>query len=495
MIAVVLIVSLGVLAALQIHLINQVVASQEQHMRGELEHAARRMSEEITTDVFRVISAFETRENDARTLAARYDHWRITARDARLIADIYVTDGGRLFRFNRQRSELEPSQWSAWIARFRDAGNRHTEVVQSDMPAIVIAGSEGRRTIILLNAAYFFGELVPAVALRNFATQDESGFDVAVVRGESIDYRSNPKWPLRVSGAQPDLTWPLLPLRHRGSEEVASAGWVLLARHHGQPLAAVMASGRRRHIAIVFAVVLLLGASIVFLAVLARRSEKLRRQQLEFVAGITHELHTPLAALASAGQNLADGLPVDTAKYGNTIVKETRRLIDLVDEVLQFGGIQSRGPLRQEIVGVRAAIDDAIAQCRWLAEESGVKVESSAPETLPDLRGDRAAMTRAVQNLVANAIRHGREGGWVGVRAAPENGFVVITVEDRGPGIAATDLPHLFEPFYRGRNAQTRGSGLGLTIVDRVARAHGGSVTVTRRRERGAEFTLRLPSA
>jgi signal transduction histidine kinase len=100
-----------------------------------------------------------------------------------------------------------------------------------------------------------------------------------------------------------------------------------------------------------------------------------------------------------------------------------------------------------------------------------------------------------VQNLVANAIRHGGDGKWVGVRAGRDDGFVDITVEDRGPGIAAADLPHLFEPFYRGRNAQTRGSGIGLAIVDRIARAHGGRVSVARRRERGAAFTLRLPVA
>src|SRR5262249_54449859 len=106
---------------------------------------------------------------------------------------------------------------------------------------------------------------------------------------------------------------------------------------------------------------------------------------------------------------------------------------------------------------------------------------------------DREAVTRAVLNLVANAIRHGGEGGWVGVRAVGENGSVLIRVADRGAGIPAADMPHLFEPFYRGRNAQTRGSGLGLAILDPLARAHGGSVTASNLPDRGAEFTLRLP--
>src|SRR5207253_1364433 len=158
----------------------------------------------------------------------------------------------------------------------------------------------------------------------------------------------------------------------------------------------------------------------------------------------------PLAALASAGQNLADRLDVDTARYGEAIVRESRRLTDLVDQVLQFGGIESRATPQHEPIDFPAAIDDAVAQCQWLAEERGVRIESSVAGALPPTHGDQAAVTRAVQNLIANAIRHGSEGGWVSVRAAQDDGFLAITVEDRGRGIAAGDLAHPFEPFYRG---------------------------------------------
>ena len=83
----------------------------------------------------------------------------------------------------------------------------------------------------------------------------------------------------------------------------------------------------------------------------------------------------------------------------------------------------------------------------------------------------------------------------MGVRAVGENGNVDIVVEDRGRGIAARDVPHLFEPFYRGRDSNTtRGTGLGLTIVQQIARAHGGAVMIDHRRARGAAFTLRIPA-
>jgi signal transduction histidine kinase len=107
------------------------------------------------------------------------------------------------------------------------------------------------------------------------------------------------------------------------------------------------------------------------------------------------------------------------------------------------------------------------------------------------LSGDAAALHAALRNLVENALRHGG-GKWVGVRA--EKG--VFTVEDRGPGISPADLPHLFDAFYRGvdsRAQQRKGSGLGLALVDRIARAHGGTVKVSNKPDGGARFTLTIP--
>jgi len=116
--------------------------------------------------------------------------------------------------------------------------------------------------------------------------------------------------------------------------------------------------------------------------------------------------------------------------------------------------------------------------------------------------GDGPALTSAVQNLVVNAFKYGGDARWVGVRAAHvrrgRQGEVHITVEDRGPGIPSDELPHIFEPFYRGTRAvgeQIHGNGLGLSLVQRIARAHGGSVSVRTREAHGTAFTLVLPAA
>jgi signal transduction histidine kinase len=507
----VLIAALAVLATMQVRWIGEVSAAHEQRTRAEMQSAARRFAEEVDRDLLSVAEAFLVRKIDAAALARRYDVWQVIGRDPRLIDAIYVIDDHSLLRFDPARRALDPIAWLPPLAGLRQrlAGRRLPEFgLDPDLPAMVIPLGEEHESrglmVVQLDSMVLTRELFPELGRRYFATGSNEGFDVAVANGDRIVYRSVPQWPATVADAEPDGAWPLLLARRRTEErerEVVREGrtppssWTLLVRHHGEPLAESFAAIRRRDLAIALAILLLLGASVVILAAVARRADRLRQQQLEFVAGITHELNTPLAALGSAGQNLADGLPVDTALYGATIVKETHRLIDLVEQVLQFSGLQTRAEdRRDDIVDPRVTIAEAVAQCRWFADERGVRVETTAPETLPCLRGDSAALTRAVQNLVANAIRHGSEGGWVGVRAACDDGFVNIIVEDRGAGIAAVDLPHLFEPFYRGRNAQTRGSGLGLTIVDRVARAHGGSITVAKGNEGGAAFTLRLPA-
>ena len=119
-----------------------------------------------------------------------------------------------------------------------------------------------------------------------------------------------------------------------------------------------------------------------------------------------------------------------------------------------------------------------------------------APEDAPTIAGDAHLLERAVENLLDNALRHTPAGGAITVRLARGAGSGHFTVADTGPGIAARDLPHLFEPLYRGeasRNRETGGAGLGLTIARRILRAHGGDLAAANRPAGGAEFTGWLP--
>ena len=120
---------------------------------------------------------------------------------------------------------------------------------------------------------------------------------------------------------------------------------------------------------------------------------------------------------------------------------------------------------------------------------------------LPQILGDAAALRSAVQNLIANAVKYGGRDRWVGIRAEHvhdrRHSEVRITVSDHGAGIPAAELPHIFDPFYRGADAverQIHGNGLGLSLVKRIVVAHGGRVTVTSRAGAGSSFTISLPA-
>lgn len=277
--------------------------------------------------------------------------------------------------------------------------------------------------------------------------------------------------------------------------------WRLVVVHRAGSLEAAVAAARRRNLALSLGVLALLAGSVGVLAVSARRAQRLARQQLEFVAGVTHELHTPLAAICAAGENLADGVVVEgdqVRRYGATIRDAGRRLAGQVAQALELAGMQSgRESYRHEPVVVVAAVDAALADTRHEIEQAAVTVERDLPAGLPPVAGDADALRRVFRNLLANAVKYGAAGGWVAVRARVEGGGVTVAVEDRGPGVSRRDLPHLFEPFYRGRGAAAgaAGSGLGLAIVRRIVEAHGGKVTAESRAEGGARFTVRLPAA
>ncbi|HSD27055.1 MAG TPA: ATP-binding protein, partial [Vicinamibacteria bacterium] len=137
---------------------------------------------------------------------------------------------------------------------------------------------------------------------------------------------------------------------------------------------------------------------------------------------------------------------------------------------------------------------------RLVLDQAGLTVERDVAADLPEVRGDAAALRRALANLLANAAKFAAAGRWVAVRAsaAPGGRAVELRVEDRGPGIPRDERGRVFEPFYRGpaaeRNA-TPGSGLGLSLVRHVVRAHGGSVHVEGREGGGAAVVVELPAA
>ncbi len=280
------------------------------------------------------------------------------------------------------------------------------------------------------------------------------------------------------------------------------SAWTLNARHRSGSLEAVVAQSRRRNIAISLGVLGLLAASVVLVMIAAQRQRRLLEQQMEFVASVTHELRTPLAVICSAGENLADGVVAEAAqvkKYGSLIETEGRRLGDMVERVLAFAGINAGArPQATADVDVARVIADAVSGVSADALDRRVRVDVRSPSAIPTVVGDADALRSAIQNVIGNAVKYSPTGGAVDVSAeVVASGIVRIRVADRGLGIDAGDLPHVFKPFYRGRraiDAQVRGTGVGLSVVRHVVRAHGGDVTIESRAGEGTTVTMILPA-
>ncbi len=285
-----------------------------------------------------------------------------------------------------------------------------------------------------------------------------------------------------------------------------SSRWTLLLQHAAGSLDAAVAQARRRNLLLSFGILGVLAASVGLVMINARRAEKLAAQQMDFVATVSHELRTPIAVIRSAAQNLSAGVihdPGHATRYGDLIESEGRRLTDMIEQVLEYAGLSdARRTPSSGSVNAPAVARDVVAAFSLLPEAAGVAFDVQIDPGVPSIRVDEEALRRALQNLIGNAVKHAGEGRWVGVSVARgqggDRGSVLVSVADRGPGIAADDLPHIFEPFYRGRQAidrQIRGNGLGLSLVKLMVEAHDGRVSVTSAPGQGSTFMMRLPVA
>jgi signal transduction histidine kinase len=276
--------------------------------------------------------------------------------------------------------------------------------------------------------------------------------------------------------------------------------WRLLVKHPSGSLEQAVNAVRRRNLLVSTSIFGILGASVGFLVVSTRRAQDLARQQLEFVATVSHELRTPLAVIRSAADNLADGIVNDEPRirqYGELVRREGLRLTDLVEQILEFAGLQSgQRAMARRPVAISAVVRDVIAASEPIARPAGIAIEVDIADNLPPVSGDEAALRRVFQNLIGNAMKYGAGAGWVGVRATYTSVSLDVSVTDRGIGIPAAEQAKIFDPFYRAPDvvaAQIQGAGLGLSLVKRIVEAHAGRVTLKSSPGQGSTFTVSLP--
>jgi signal transduction histidine kinase len=224
------------------------------------------------------------------------------------------------------------------------------------------------------------------------------------------------------------------------------------------------------------------------------------RLKSDFVSNVSHELRTPLALIRLYAETLELGRITTKEKkhqYYRIIRKESERLTALINNILDFSRIEAgRKEYEFRETDIADLVRNTLDSYRYQIEQQGFALEESIDEDLPAVRIDREAIARALVNLVNNALKYSKDDKYLGVKLYRDDGSVKLEVADHGIGIARRDQAKIFEKFYRAGDPlvhNTKGSGLGLSLVRHITEAHGGAIEVESSPGAGSKFIMSLP--
>lgn len=247
---------------------------------------------------------------------------------------------------------------------------------------------------------------------------------------------------------------------------------------------------------------ILIAASVSAIAVLLvirflRMNLELFAMKADFVAMVSHELKTPLAGISLAGQALSKGRfsSEQIVDYGALIAKESIRLTRLVENLLSFSRITRAKTLYSVTdVDLGEVVNEAVARLHTHIHERRATVRCQIPDDLPEVRCDREAITQVLVSLIENAIKYSDELTEIEISADHISNQVSVSVADKGHGILPEDVPHVFERFFRGKNAGLNGTGLGLALARKIIEDHGGHISIVSKSGLGTVVKLTLPA-
>jgi signal transduction histidine kinase len=247
----------------------------------------------------------------------------------------------------------------------------------------------------------------------------------------------------------------------------------------------------------VIVALMLLGA--VLIARDISRESETTRLKTEFVNNISHELKTPLTLIRLYGETLQrkENLTNKEKKECYEIItKESERLSHLINNVLDFSRIETgRKEFDFRKGYLQDVIQDTLESYRYHLEKKGFAIHKDIARDLPEMNFDGEAIASVLINLLSNAMKFSLKEKEVTVKLFRDNGNAVIQVADKGIGISPKEVPNIFQRFYQSENktvSETRGSGLGLTLVKHITEAHGGTIEVESEVGKGSRFTIRI---
>jgi len=550
----------AVLALLQYRWIGEVSVAARERLHGSLQATLFRLSQGLNTELSNAFSglvppnALSDPQAAQRDLLSRFEQWK-AAHNGQLLRRVALAiprkPSVRLFELDLERGSMTESAWppewsglktrmearlsppSQWNGRTQPGGPMDAgpywpaEEFTVEAPLFATPGPpfgppEFSWFILDLNPSYFRDVLLPEIVQRYLGAGGNMDYLVEIVaKGphKTVIYRSDPRQGsiMASADASASLFDPQQFLRPastggRGPEPGRggppdSGRWQIFVRHRAGSLEAVVAQARWRNLAIAAGLLLLIVATAAALIRFTRRTERLAQLQMDFVAGVSHDLRTPLTVIHTAGYNLQGKMahdPAQVERYGALIQKESGRLNNMVEQILRFATTESGRPIEErEPLDINSVIEEAVSACKPQIEGSLCQFEKHIAPGLPTVMGDRVALRQALENLLTNAVKYGLRGGnWIGISAEKTSGHspagVEIRVADRGPGIPRDEQDLVFDPFFRGARAleeQIRGTGLGLSLVKKIVEAHGGSIGLESEPLKGTVFIVRLPAA
>jgi signal transduction histidine kinase len=353
---------------------------------------------------------------------------------------------------------------------------------------VMSAALSAERRAVVLPVQSFSEVVLPAVFK---AVQDEAAVSVTAADGTRL-FPTGPHRPTGPADAASVTAARLL--------ATSGAGWRIDVTLKNAD--AILAGYRLRQWLYVAMLAVMIAALVVGSVLTVRtvsRELAVARLKSQFVSAVSHEFRTPLTGIRHYGEMLLhDRVTTEERKhhYYAQVVSAAERLSRLVEDVLDFARMEEgRQEYKTEPIDTASWLRATVAEFQaTLAADR--RVECAIPDVLPPLRGDAAALTRAIQNLLDNAVKYSPASPTVWLSARAEEGEVFVGVRDEGVGIPRDEQARVFDRFFRGREtaSTTRGAGLGLSLVQHIVAAHGGRVSLSSEPGRGTTMTVALPA-